>query len=123
VLLLHQRQFLQHQRLAGRLADAYNKCVSSRNLIGALLKLLKTKNRYYSFESLGRLIQIMRHDEIINKNITVLLQLDLYQRRLVLNEWLEQLRIQNAPQNLLNALSSLFDDKVAEQVMELINEV
>jgi hypothetical protein len=65
----------------------------------------------------------MRHDEIINKNITVLLQLDLYQRRLVLNEWLEQLRIQNAPQNLLNALSSLFDDKVAEQVMELINEV
>ena len=87
------------------------------------MKLLKTKNRYYSFESLGRLIQIMRHDEIINKNITVLLQLDLYQRRLVLNEWLEQLRIQNAPQNLLNALSSLFDDKVAEQVMELINEV
>jgi len=87
------------------------------------LKLLKTKNTNYSFESLGRLIQIMRYDEIINKNIVALLQLDLYQRRLVLNSWLEQLRMQNAPQNLQNALSSLFDEKVAKQIMDLIKEI
>lgn len=87
------------------------------------MKLLKTKNTNYSFESLGRLIQIMRYDEIINKNIVALLQLDLYQRRLVLNSWLEQLRMQNAPQNLQNALSSLFDEKVAKQIMDLIKEI
>jgi len=65
----------------------------------------------------------MRYDEIINKNIVALLQLDLYQRRLVLNSWLEQLRMQNAPQNLQNALSSLFDEKVAKQIMDLIKEI
>lgn len=73
------------------------------------------------FESLGRLIQIMRNDEVINKKVTILLQMDSYQRRLVLNNWLKRLQKQNASQKLLTALSSLFDDKVAEQVLTLIN--
>ena len=79
------------------------------------------KNNNNQFESLGRLIQIMRNDEVINKKVTTVFQMDSYQRRLVLNIWLQQLRKQNASQKLLTALSSLFDDKVVEQVMTLIN--
>jgi hypothetical protein len=73
------------------------------------------------YESLSRLIQVMRDDGVINEKVITMLQLDSYQRRSVLNNWLEQLQMQNAPQNLLSALSCLFDDKVAEQVLTLID--
>ena len=75
-----------------------------------------------SFDSFGTLIQIMRDDEDINEKVMAVLRLDSYKRRTILNNWLEQLRIQKAPQNLINSLSSLFDDKVAEQVLQFINK-
>ena len=52
-----------------------------------------------------------------------MLKLDSYQRRYVLNSWLEQLRVHHASENLLSALSCLFDDKIAEKELTLINEV
>ena len=52
-----------------------------------------------------------------------MLKLDSFQRRSVLNSWLEQLRVHRASENLLSALFSLFDDKIAEEVLTLINEV
>ena len=75
-----------------------------------------------SLESFGTLIEIMRDDKDINEKVMVVLRLDSFKRRIILNNWLEQLRIQKAPQNLINALSSLFDDKVAEQVLQFINK-
>ena len=84
-----------------------------------LLQPSKMKNN--KFESLTRLIQIMRNDEVINKKITAVLQMDSNQRRSVLNNWMEMLQRQDAPKNLLSALSCLFDDKVSEQVLTLIN--
>ena len=80
------------------------------------------KNTNTQFESLNRLIQIMRDDEVINKKVIEMLQLHSFQRRSVLNNWLERLQGKNAPQNLLSALSCLFDDKVVEQVLALIND-
>ena len=73
-------------------------------------------------ESLIKLIQVMRDDSLINKRVIEMLKLNSYQRRAVLNNWLERLREQNAPQKLLSALSCLFDDKIAEQVLALIND-
>ena len=75
-----------------------------------------------SIDSFGRLIQIIHNDPDINKKVTAMLQLDPYQRRIILNNWLEQLRINKAPKNLLNALCSLFDDEVAEQVLSFIEK-
>ena len=65
----------------------------------------------------------MRKDPVINAEVMKILKLDPYQRRFVLNNWLEQLRFRNASENLLSALSSLFDDTIAEKVLTLINEV
>jgi hypothetical protein len=73
------------------------------------------------FEPFIKLIQVMRDDSVVNEKVIKMLQLDSYQRRSVLNNWLEWLRRQNAPQNLLSVLSCLFDDKVVEQVLTLIN--
>jgi len=73
-----------------------------------------------SLESFGTLVEIMRDDKDINEKVMAVLRLDSFKRRTILNNWLEQLRIQKAPQNLLNALSCLFDDKIARQVLKFI---
>ncbi len=69
-----------------------------------------------------KLMQVMHKDPVINEKVIQLLKLDSYQRRSVLNVWLEQLRLRNASENLLSALSCLFDDKIAEEVLTLIND-
>jgi hypothetical protein len=67
-------------------------------------------------------MHVMQNDRVIHGKVIEMLKLDSYQRRLVLNNWLEQLRIRHASENLLSALSSLFDDKTAADVLTLINK-
>jgi len=74
-----------------------------------------------NFESFNVLLQIMRDDPVIHEKLLTILKLDSYQRRLILNNWLEQLRRQNAFDSLQQALSCLFDDTVAAQVLKIIN--
>ena len=68
-----------------------------------------------------RLIQIIQSDEEIRIRIIQLLKLDSYQRRNVLNRWLEQLRRDNASEKLTEALSFLFDNDIAKKVSTIIN--
>jgi len=82
----------------------------------------KPEHNYNNIESFKKLVQVMRDDPLINEKIIKLLRMDSFLRRAVLNNWLEQLRIRKAPENLLQALSSLFDDKIAEEVLTLIND-
>ena len=83
---------------------------------------LKLKNSEYDFDSITKLLQAMRYDSLINKKVINILKMDSYPRQIILCNWLEQLRTQNAPPNLLNALSCLFDDKVADQVLSFIKK-
>jgi hypothetical protein len=48
--------------------------------------------------------------------------MDSYPRHIVLSNWLEQLRRNNAPKRLIQTLSYLFDDTTAEKVYGLINK-
>jgi hypothetical protein len=64
---------------------------------------------------------VMQKEPLIKKKVLHMLKLESYQRRLVLNHWLQQLRARQAPENLLEALTCLFDDKIAEEVLTLIN--
>jgi len=72
-------------------------------------------------DSIIKLLKAIRYDQVINKKIAGLLKMDAYPRRLVLNNWLEQLRLNKAPQKLTKTLSLLFDDSIAEKVNNLIN--
>ena len=72
-------------------------------------------------EQFAHLIQVIRDDREINTRLIHLLKLDSYQRRNVLNRWLEQLRRKSASENLRQALSCLFDDKVTKKVLTIIN--
>lgn len=86
------------------------------------MESLKVKENDKVYVSFINLVQIIRDDREINKRLKQMLQMDSYQRRSVLNNWVEQLRRQNASENLLSAFSCLFDDTVAEKVLVLIND-
>jgi len=72
------------------------------------------------FESIKKLLQAIRNDPVINKKVISILKMDSYPRCLVLNNWLEQLRRKNAPGKLIQTLSIMFDDSVAEKIFKLI---
>ena len=73
-------------------------------------------------QSFAHLLQTIKEDKEINTRVIQLLKLNSFTRRVLLNKWLEQLRLRKAPENLLTALSCLFDDKIAEEVLALIND-
>jgi len=86
------------------------------------LKTINTNNFDTEFETFAKLLQAMRNDAVINKKVIRILRMDSYPRRLILNNWLEELRRKNAPKKLTQTLSHLFDDKVAQKVLFLINK-
>ena len=69
------------------------------------------------FEELSALL---KEDPLIKDRIIEVLKMNSYDRRLVLNNWLEQLRLRRAPENLQHALSALFDNEMAEKVLTMI---
>ena len=74
-----------------------------------------------SAEEFDNLMQTLLADPVIKKRILEVLQLSSFERCTVLNNWLEQLRTRHASEHLLSALTYLFDDKIAEKVLALIN--
>ena len=86
------------------------------------LNTRKTNDYESDLDSIVILLKAMRHDPIINKKVLNILNMDPHPRRIVLSNWLEQLRRNNAPGKLTQTLSFLFDDSIAEKVYELINK-
>ena len=73
-------------------------------------------------EPLLRLIQILKDDPVINNKVVTILKLDSFNRRTVLNNWLDQLRGKNASEKLMQGLSCLFDDAIAKKTLSLISK-
>ena len=96
--------------------DFYN--IISRQCI----ETFNTKTLREGMEPILKLMRVMQKDPVINKKVIEMLRMESYQRRFILNSWLEQLRIRHASENLLSALSCLFDDKTAADVLTLINK-
>jgi len=71
-------------------------------------------------EPFVKLLHAIRYDPVISNKVTLLLKMNSYTRRLVLNNWLEELRRKSAPEQLTKSLSSLFDDTIAEKVLDMI---
>jgi hypothetical protein len=71
-------------------------------------------------DSFIQLLSVIKNDAEIRIRIIHLLKLDSYQRRNVLNRWLEQLRRNSTEENLRQSLSCLFDDEVADKTLSLL---
>ena len=72
------------------------------------------------FESLVTLLKALLNDSVINNKLTNILKMDSYPRHIVLSNWLEQLRRNKAPEKLIQTLSYLFDDIIAQNIFRLI---
>jgi hypothetical protein len=72
-------------------------------------------------QSFSHLLQVIKEDKEINTRVIQLLKSNSFTRRLLLNKWLEQLRRRQAPEKLIQALSCLFDDRIAEKVAVLLD--
>jgi hypothetical protein len=72
-------------------------------------------------QSFTSLLQVIREDEEMNTRVIQMLKLKSFQRTLLLNKWLEQLRRKKASEKLLRSLACLFDDAIADKVLTLIN--
>jgi hypothetical protein len=126
----HQYQILQHQSIVIHFLSTYilvysipqHNSVWIRQGGEITLNSSMFPDTDETFEALIKLIQVIQKDPAINKKVIKMLKLDPYQRRFVLNKWLEQLRVRHASQHLLSALPYLFDDKIAEEVLKLIND-
>ena len=73
------------------------------------------------FESFNTLLHNIQSDPLIHQKIITLLTMVSFQRRSVLNYWLERLKNQNAHGNLCQALVCLFDDTISAYVLETIS--
>ena len=72
-------------------------------------------------EDFSHLLRLIKDDPELNNHVVYLLTLSSYQRRLVLNRWLEELRRKSASEQLRQALSYLFDNTVAQKVLTIIH--
>jgi hypothetical protein len=72
-------------------------------------------------QSFASLLQVIKADKEIKARVIQLLKLDPFERWLLLNKWLEQLRRKQASDNLMQALSCLFDDGIAEKVVVFLD--
>jgi hypothetical protein len=72
-------------------------------------------------QSFASLLQVIKADKEIRNRVIQLLKANSYTRRMLLNKWLEQLWRKQASDNLMQALSCLFDDSIAEKVLVLFD--
>jgi hypothetical protein len=70
-------------------------------------------------EQLENLMQVINEDPLIRNRISELLKMEPPQRRNVLDAWLEQLRLMNASEALLSALSLLKEDRMVKRMTAL----
>ena len=74
------------------------------------------------FELYEMFLRATCFDPVISQKVISILKLDPYPRHIVLSNWLEQLRLNNAPQRLIKTLTYLFDDNLAKNVLAYINK-
>ena len=72
------------------------------------------------FEQFTQLLYAAMKDPVIHDKILKTLKMDSFKRRIVLNNWLEQLRLKKAPEKLRRLLAYLFDDAIAEKTILLL---
>jgi len=68
------------------------------------------------------LVQLMQDDFNLRDKLIPLLALDSFNRKSALNTWLEELKLQNAPTEIISALACLVDDAIAAKILEISGE-
>ena len=73
-------------------------------------------------ETFVRLMQVAQEDPEIGDRLKLILSQDDFNRRSLLNTWIEELKLKNAPADFTKALSYFLDEQVAGSALELFGD-
>jgi hypothetical protein len=82
----------------------------------AFRRINQTKEDQY----IDHLLQTVLEEPLIRKRFIEMLILPPFERRIILNTWIEKYWLKNTGPEIIQALACLFDNKVAEQTLKLI---
>jgi len=71
-------------------------------------------------ETFVRLIQAAMEDQELQSKLVAILSLDKFSRKSVLNTFLGEMRLKQAPQEFVAAIASLLDDGIAKRALEIL---
>ena len=92
------------------------------NLLFKTILKLRSKNSIAVADngSIVKLVRISRRDPSFKNRLVSILSLDSYNRALILNSLIENMWRNNAPKDLIAAISRLKNEEVAKKVLYLI---
>ncbi|MCB1644423.1 MAG: hypothetical protein KDI36_03175 [Pseudomonadales bacterium] len=93
----------------------------SRTMLEKLKNLFLRSPESPDGEELVMLVSVARENPDIRQQLISVLSQEDFQRASLLNTWLTQLRLQQAPQPIITAIHRLTDPQVAERTLELIS--
>ncbi len=71
-------------------------------------------------ESFVTLLQVARDNPEIKNQLVAILSQTGFNRKSILNSYLDELRYKRAPDDLISALSCLLDDNIAKKALEIL---
>jgi hypothetical protein len=71
-------------------------------------------------EAFVRLMQVAREDQEIKNRLTMILRLDPFNRKSLLNSYISKMKLKKAPNDFIEALTYLLDEAIARKALEII---
>lgn len=88
-----------------------------------MMKKLKDHNGLIGDnEDFVALIQAAREDEELRDQLLAILSQSPFHRTSIINSFVENMRLNNAPKELISAIACLLDDSVAEKALEILTK-
>jgi hypothetical protein len=72
-------------------------------------------------ETFVRLIQLAQEDSQIGDQLRALLSVDEFNRQSVIRSMLDEMRLDNAPAELISAFACLLDDRIADKAIKVLD--
>ena len=80
------------------------------------------KRRITENEAFVTLIDVAREKGEIKEKLTNILKQDPFHRKSILNTYINEMKLQGADKDFIEAVSYLLDDEIAEKALKFINE-
>ncbi|MDY6790440.1 MAG: hypothetical protein SWH54_04130 [Thermodesulfobacteriota bacterium] len=87
------------------------------------MKIFNKKKQFVADdENFITLVQVLQEDDKIRSKVEPILSMNPFNRKSALNTWLEQLKLQQAPEKFMALLSCLLDDDIAKRLLQVLKE-
>ena len=89
----------------------------------ALMPSSRKMNRSIAYdETFVRLIQVAQEEPEIGNRLKSILTQDDFNRKSMINTWIEELKLQKAPSDFIKELSYFLDESVARSALDMLGD-